>query len=60
MAWEPAVETPAEENIEQNIEQNVERCLRCDAEMEWRHQTWQCTTCGLKIGCCEGATAECA
>jgi exosome complex RNA-binding protein Csl4 len=32
----------------------AERCLRCSAQMEWRHQTWQCPRCGLKLGCCEG------
>src|SRR5205823_10175202 len=31
-----------------------EICLRCGAEMEWRHGTWQCTRCRLKLGCCEG------
>ena len=35
-----------------------ERCLRCSAEMEWRHQTWQCPRCRFKLGCCEGETAE--
>ncbi|HWH55044.1 MAG TPA: hypothetical protein VNT04_05650 [Gaiellaceae bacterium] len=32
----------------------AESCLRCDASMEWRHQTWQCPRCGFKLGCCEG------
>jgi len=32
----------------------VERCPRCGAKMEWRHQTWQCTRCRLKLGCCDG------
>jgi hypothetical protein len=32
----------------------VERCLRCSAELEWRHGTWQCPGCRLKLGCCEG------
>jgi hypothetical protein len=27
--------------------------------MEWRHGTWQCPRCRLKVGCCEGATGEC-
>ncbi len=36
-----------------------ERCLRCAAGMEWRHGTWQCPRCRLKLGCCEGETAEC-
>ena len=31
-----------------------ERCWRCGAEMEWRHATWQCARCHLKLGCCEG------
>src|SRR5579862_2368315 len=31
-----------------------ERCWRCSAEMEWRHGTWQCPRCRLKLGCCEG------
>ncbi|HET7045606.1 MAG TPA: hypothetical protein VFI37_12215 [Gaiellaceae bacterium] len=31
-----------------------EKCLRCGAEMEWRHGTWQCSRCRLKLGCCEG------
>ena len=35
-----------------------ERCLRCSAEMEWRHQTWQCPRCRFKLGCCEGETPE--
>jgi len=32
----------------------VERCLRCSAQMEWRHGTWQCPKCRFKLGCCEG------
>jgi len=32
----------------------IELCLRCGAEMEWRHGTWQCPKCRFKIGCCEG------
>ena len=36
----------------------VERCLRCSAPMEWRHQTWQCTRCRFKLGCCEGESPE--
>ena len=32
----------------------VELCLRCGADMEWRHGTWQCPRCRLKLGCCEG------
>jgi len=56
MARHSAVETAAETPAKRD----VELCLRCGAEMEWRHQTWQCARCGLKIGCCEGATAECA
>ena len=31
-----------------------EICLRCGAEMEWRHGTWQCAKCRFKLGCCEG------
>lgn len=27
--------------------------------MAWRHGTWQCPQCRLKLGCCEGATADC-
>jgi hypothetical protein len=37
---------------------NVERCLRCSAEMEWRHSTWQCPKCLLKLGCCEGERCD--
>jgi hypothetical protein len=37
----------------------AEVCLRCGARMEWRHGTWQCPRCRFKVGCCEGATAEC-
>jgi hypothetical protein len=22
--------------------------------MQWRHGTWQCPVCRLKLGCCEG------
>jgi len=36
-----------------------ERCLRCGAAMDWRHQTWQCPACGLKLGCCEGEPQAC-
>jgi hypothetical protein len=36
----------------------VERCLRCSAAMEWRHGTWQCPRCRLKLGCCEGESPE--
>jgi hypothetical protein len=32
----------------------TERCLRCNAEMDWRHGTWQCPRCRFKLGCCEG------
>ena len=32
----------------------IERCWRCNAEMEWRHGTWQCPRCRFKLGCCEG------
>jgi len=32
----------------------VELCLRCGVKMEWRHGTWQCPRCLLKLGCCEG------
>ena len=38
----------------------VERCLRCAAQMEWRHGTWQCPRCHLKLGCCEGEPQSCA
>ena len=38
----------------------VETCLRCNAEMAWRHASWQCPRCRFKIGCCEGATDDCA
>jgi hypothetical protein len=41
-------------------EPRSEPCLRCGAAMEWRHGTWQCPRCRFKLGCCEGATAECA
>ena len=36
-----------------------ERCWRCSAEMEWRHGTWQCPRCRLKLGCCEGEPQDC-
>lgn len=36
-----------------------EICMRCGASMEWRHGTWQCPHCRLKVGCCEGETGEC-
>jgi hypothetical protein len=36
-----------------------ETCPRCSAEMEWRHGTFQCPKCRLKIGCCEGETGDC-
>jgi len=36
-----------------------EPCPRCGAALEWRHQTWQCPRCRLKLGCCEGETGEC-
>jgi len=36
----------------------VECCLRCGAEMEWRHSTWQCPKCLLKLGCCEGERCD--
>jgi hypothetical protein len=39
--------------------QEVEICLRCGAAMEWRHGTFQCPRCRLKIGCCEGETGDC-
>jgi hypothetical protein len=37
----------------------VELCLRCGFRMEWRHGTWQCPRCRLKLGCCEGETGDC-
>ncbi|MGH3103019.1 MAG: hypothetical protein ACRDN6_02845 [Gaiellaceae bacterium] len=37
-----------------------ELCLRCGAEMEWRHGTWQCGTCRFKLGCCEGEAPDCS
>jgi hypothetical protein len=40
--------------MEKKTEAVAERCLRCGAAMEWRHQTWQCTRCMFKLGCCEG------
>jgi hypothetical protein len=36
----------------------LERCLRCGEKMEWRHQTWQCVRCLLKLGCCEGERCD--
>jgi hypothetical protein len=33
---------------------DAENCWRCGATMEWRHGTWQCGNCKLKLGCCEG------
>ena len=41
------------------VREVVEICLRCGADMEWRHGTFQCPRCRFKIGCCEGETAEC-
>jgi len=38
----------------EKTETAVERCLRCGASMEWVHQTWQCSRCRFKLGCCEG------
>jgi DNA-directed RNA polymerase subunit RPC12/RpoP len=38
--------------------ETVEKCLRCGTPMEWRHGTWQCPRCKLKLGCCEGQTGE--
>ena len=35
----------------------AEKCLRCSADMEWRHGTWQCPRCRFKLGCCEGSVA---
>ena len=37
----------------------TETCPRCSAAMEWRHGTFQCPRCRLKIGCCEGETGDC-
>jgi len=37
----------------------TEYCLRCGNEMEWRHGTWQCSRCRLKLGCCEGEPQSC-
>ena len=37
----------------------VEHCLRCSAAMDWRHGTWQCPRCRLKLGCCEGEPQHC-
>jgi len=42
----------------EKIETAVERCLRCAAAIEWRHQTWQCAKCGLKLGCCQGEDCQ--
>ncbi len=36
----------------------TESCVRCGAEMEWRHGTWQCPRCRFKIGCCEGESPD--
>jgi len=36
-----------------------ELCPRCGAELDWRHQTWQCPRCWFKLGCCEGETPLC-
>jgi hypothetical protein len=36
----------------------AERCLRCNAELEWRHGTWQCPRCRFKLGCCEGESPD--
>ncbi len=33
---------------------DAEACWRCATKMEWRHGTWQCPCCKLKLGCCEG------
>jgi hypothetical protein len=40
--------------------EHAETCLRCGADMEWRHGTWQCPRCRLKLGCCEGDAGDCA
>jgi hypothetical protein len=42
------------------VDEERESCLRCGAVLEWRHQTLQCPRCRFKVGCCEGATAECS
>jgi hypothetical protein len=39
-------------------EPHVEICLRCGTEMEWRHGSWQCSKCRLKLGCCDGDCGE--
>ena len=36
------------------LAKGVELCLRCGAEMVWRHSSWQCPKCRWKLGCCEG------
>jgi hypothetical protein len=46
--------------IRMPAEQAGEPCWRCGVAMEWRHATLQCPRCRFKIGCCEGATAECS
>ena len=43
----------------EQVREIVEICLRCAANMEWRHGTWQCPRCRFKIGCCEGDTGDC-
>ena len=50
----------ATEQVERPTEEQAEPCWRCGAAMEWRHATLQCPRCRLKIGCCEGPTAECS
>jgi len=34
--------------------------MRCGAAMDWRHGTWQCPVCRLKLGCCEGEPQTCS
>ena len=45
------------DNMESN-EPTPELCPRCDTEMEWRHQTFQCPHCKLKVGCCQGVNPD--
>jgi hypothetical protein len=41
------------------VREVVELCLRCGVQLEWRHGTFQCPRCKLKVGCCEGETGDC-
>jgi hypothetical protein len=58
-ALEPSVTAATVAGLEAK-QDTGERCLRCGAAMEWRHQTWQCSRCRFKLGCCEGEPQSCS